>query len=762
MRADGFIERISPPVLERGKTTRVAVYGKNLDDAQDLWSSLPPGSVTAKPLESRSEQAVFEVTTKPSAPVGVCGVRIATKHGLSNVQLLLVDDLPVRDGLQGSQLKLPCSVWGTFRDSSVDRFSFDAKANEELSFEVVASRFGKNADPLLTIRDARGKIVLERDNDPGLYFDSRFVVRFKDAGAYTVEVRDSRFRGSDELQYVLRIGHFPADRIAVPAAVPANSRLPGPFFAELKRPGDDGSSWVPTTTADGPITLGKDKDNAKFIAHSLAITPAATFAFALSPLRANPFLALDAMLMTGLAQPTPAVVPGVLCGVLKLPNEKQTFLIELAKGQSIHVRAEAKALNSPADLELFLLDRFGKVLRRGTDGKDEPTLDFTAPAAGQFGLAVRDQLRDGGESFAYRLTVTESAPFSVTADVEGLTVPQGSWQPIPLTLIRGSAKGPIKLTLLNAPSGVTLTPSDFGDNEVSLIARLSATKESPVGVSTLQILAESTDGRRELVRTTPLIDRQIINVDLIPLALREDQKRLPPSVADRFALQITPPSPFTVELPSPLVSLARYQKADVPIVTTRASGFDGPIRFRAEGGQLADKKEGRTRVYAEFPEAVAQTPTINGAIHSKILSNLAKSRIEVTAAGTHAGRRVSLVRTFELNLTAAFAVKAEPAKVSLLPGETMAVHLTLDRMATFDGPVTVTLPRFNGLSVPETVTFAKGQTSADLAVVASADVQPGRQAPQARSTATVSGYEEEIRSTIFEVDVRKPEVPKKK
>ena len=36
-----------------------------------------------------------------------------------------------------------------------------------------------------------------------------------------------------------------------------------------------------------------------------------------------------------------------------------------------------------------------------------------------------------------------------------------------------------------------------------------------------------------------------MNVDLIPIALREDQKRLPPSLADRFAVQVTPPAPFS-------------------------------------------------------------------------------------------------------------------------------------------------------------------------------------------------------------------------
>src|SRR5207244_1460833 len=109
------------------------------------------------------------------------------------------------------------------------------------------------------------------------------------------------------------------------------------------------------------------------------------------------------------------------------------------------------------------------------------------------------------------------------------------------------------------------------------------------------------------------------------------QRRLPPSLTDRFAVQVTPPSPFTFELPETVVTLPRYQKAPIPVVTSRVAGFDGPISFMAKGGQLADKNEGRTRVYAEFPDATAADPSVSGVVVSKILSNVGKVRTEVSA-----------------------------------------------------------------------------------------------------------------------------------
>src|SRR5207248_4643734 len=105
----------------------------------------------------------------------------------------------------------------------------------------------------------------------------------------------------------------------------------------------------------------------------------------------------------------------------------------------------------------------------------------------------------------------------------------------------------------------------------------SAEGSSPFGLHTVQIWAEPVNAkspRKSLVHTRPMIDRQLLNVDLIPYSLREDQLRLPPSLADRLALQVTEEAPFTFELPEPTVILPRYQHAPIPIVTTRKAGFD--------------------------------------------------------------------------------------------------------------------------------------------------------------------------------------------
>ena len=46
------------------------------------------------------------------------------------------------------------------------------------------------------------------------------------------------------------------------------------------------------------------------------------------------------------------------------------------------------------------------------------------------------------------------------------------------------------------------------------------------------------------------------------------------------AVQVTPPSPFTFELPEASVTLGRYQHVDFPIVVARTRGFTAPLTFR--------------------------------------------------------------------------------------------------------------------------------------------------------------------------------------
>jgi hypothetical protein len=749
-RGQAFVEHLEPPALERGKTTRLILVGSHLEGATDLWSSLPDGKIKATPAgESKAGIAVFDVRVAEDAPVGLFGLRLATVNGLSNLHLCLIDDLPVQRGKTQVRVDLPCALWGRFREAESDQYSFMVKAGQRVSFEVVGNRLGKDVDPILIVRDARGRIVAERDNDAGLYFDCRFAHQFAEAGTYTAEVRDLRYQGHEHGFYVLRMGRFPAARVALPAAVPPGKRvevgLPelketiaieapaspvaGLASVALRRADDEGSAWLPIQISETPVT----------VASADALTP---------------------------EKGTVAKVPGQLCGVLALPGQRQYFRLELSKGQAIQVVGHARWHNSPVDLDLKLTDSQGRTLRPATEGPDDTVqLDITAPAAGVYCLAVRDLARDGGPAFAYRLEVRSGQPrVEIVAEVEGLTIPREGYQIVPLTVTRGGYNGPISLNLSGSPPEITLSPAEIPAGVNAVVARLTAGPTAPLGLHSLQIIAQPADNPaavKTLVRTRPLVDRQLLNPDLIPYSLREDQRRLPPSVHDRLALQVTPLSPFAVELAEPTVTLARYQHADIPLAITRKMGFDAPITFTARGGQLADRNEGRTRVYAEFPEATRTATKVSGRIHSRILSNLGKTRIEVLASAIHEGRKIRLIRSFELEIRTAFTLPASTMPVKLKPGETTRVRLAVERMKTFQGPVRVKLSQAAGLQLPEAVVIPAGQAEVEIEVKAETIATPGRRGIGLSATADVDGFEEEFNGGRIEIEVLNSAEPKK-
>jgi hypothetical protein len=750
--AQGFIEHLSPPALERGKTTRLTIVGSRLARALDLWTSLPGGKITATPVgDSKPEAAVFDVRVSADAPVGLFGLRVATASGLSNVHLCLIEDLPVRAALDSvggpARVKLPCALWGRFREGEVDRFSFEVHAGQRVSFEAVGNRFGKEVDPLVIVRDAKGRIVAEHDNDEGLYFDCRFEHRFADAGICTVEMCDARFHGHAHGLYLLRMGRFPAARVAVPSVVSPGKRvdlflpevneslsvevpagqLPGPQTVALRRQDDEGSTWLPVESSTGDTTIAAPD--------------------AWSPEKG-----------------TPAKVPGHVCGVLTKPGGRQYCRLNLTKGLAIQVIGHSRWLNSPVDLEVALTDATGRVLVAASEGPDDTVrLDFTAPAAAVYCLSVRDLTRDGGAAHAYRLDVRSGPPqVDIVAEVEGITLPRDGYQPIPLTVTRNNYSGPIALSLEGVSAGITLSPAEVPAGATTLVCKLSAAATAPLGLHSVRILSQAgSNAPKTVVRTRPLIDRQLLNVDLIPYSLREDQRRLPPSVSDRLALQVTEAAPFTVELAEPTVTLARYQQAPIPIVVTRRKGFDAPITFTARGGQIADKAEGRTRVYTEFPVATVTDLKIEGSVHSRILANLGKTRIEVLASAVSEGRTITLTRSFDLEIRTAFTVEAPRAVAKLAPGDAVKVRLSVDRMKTFTGPVTLKLEPAPGLELPQMVVVQRGETGVEIEVKAAKDATPGRQSVQVSGTADVDGFEEEVRGVRLELEVTKADVPKK-
>jgi hypothetical protein len=763
--AEMFLGSMSPGSVVRGGTTRVTLRGTELGDPLDLWTSVDGDRVRAQVVaaESNSQQVVLDVTAAKDCPLGLHGLRLATDDGLTNLVLFLVDDLKpmtvqsdadsARSAFRVPQtaLALPVSIAGTFRATEIDRFAIEVVAGQEVSFECVASRIGKDADPLIRILDARGKLIAEHDNDAGLFFDFRFAHQFTAAGRYVVELCDARYHGDPDWQYVLRMGSFPAARVVVPSVVTvggkqaatlpelpdaklelaasADARL-GPYFHEFRRNGDNAATWLRAAVGDLPaLSESEPNDSAD--------------------------------------QATKGVAPTAVCGVLQRPGDRDFYEFDLKKGDRVFVRAVTAGLDSPADVELAWIAEDGREVTRVDDVKEEEAY-FTTNSInkdGKYRLLVHDVTRGGGPAHAYRVEVRPAEPqLTLVADFADVTLPQGEFQSLPLVLTRTDYSGPVKLELLGAPSGVTLEPNEIPEGATTLLARLRATDAAPLGKGTLQIVGSAEIGDKTvsaLATVQPSIDRERYNVDLIKYALRENQKRLPPSASNRIALQITPPSPFSVETPDPLVTLVRYLSQPFPLQIARRDGFAGELQFKAVGGQLGEESEIRRQIFTRFTPGTVDHATVTGTFYSRNLPQEQKHRVDLSTDGEHQGRRVSLVRSFELQLKAGYAIAVEPASIVVAPGEATKLQLTATRLPPFTGPIEVEIVDALGLNLPETLTIAPGATTAELEIKTKSDAEPSKWRIRFNTKAQVGEFQEEgtPRFAAFEIKIPPPPKP---
>src|SRR5262249_40162727 len=142
--AGAFVERLAPTTLSRGQTTRITVIGEELAGATGLWTSLPGQGVSAVLVEpSPGGQAVFDVEGERDAPIGLFGMRVATRSGLSNVKLFLIDELPMVNERESTsraespqRLSWPVAVLGKAGEADVDRYSIEVAGGERVTFEV--------------------------------------------------------------------------------------------------------------------------------------------------------------------------------------------------------------------------------------------------------------------------------------------------------------------------------------------------------------------------------------------------------------------------------------------------------------------------------------------------------------------------------------------------------------------------------------------------------------------------------------------------
>jgi len=133
-------------------------------------------------------------------------------------------------------------------------------------------------------------------------------------------------------------------------------------------------------------------------------------------------------------------------------------------------------------------------------GKDS-LLHFTAPADGEYIVAIRDVQGLGGDQYPYRLTIRRPRPdYRLTVSPANPNIPVGGTVPVTVTAFRMDGfEGPIEVRLEDLPAGLHAAAAVIGKGQISATVPLSAEIAAKLaGAIPLRVTGRSPVGQREV------------------------------------------------------------------------------------------------------------------------------------------------------------------------------------------------------------------------------------------------------------------------
>jgi hypothetical protein len=446
-----------------------------------------------------AETVTLEINLPPDARAGDHELRLQTSAGLSNPMVFQVSDLPesvdtvitcsvvpptlpaAREaGLPNParkaarQVSLPTVANGQILPGEVDRLRFTAKKGQRLTLVVSARTlipYLADAVPgwfqaTLALFDPAGREVAYED-DFRYHPDPVLSYTIAADGDYTVEIKDSIFRGREDFVYRLAVGEipyltgiFPLGSAPQPKAtfdlagwnlpseklsIPADKNSPGTFLLAVRNQGH----------LSNPVRFAIDRQ---------PDTPEA----------ADPNDTRE--------QAQSITLPRIVNGRIETPGDQDCFVFEGRTGQEIVAEVFARRLSSPLDSILELTDATGQRLAYNDDHEDkgaglithhaDSRLTAKLPADGRYFLRVADAQHRGGSDFAYRVRLGPPEPdFELRVVPSTINVRSGANAPITVyALRRDGFDGEIALGLQDAPRGFFLSGARIpaGQDKIAL------------------------------------------------------------------------------------------------------------------------------------------------------------------------------------------------------------------------------------------------------------------------------------------------------
>jgi hypothetical protein len=189
-------------------------------------------------------------------------------------------------------------------------------------------------------------------------------------------------------------------------------------------------------------------------------------------------------------------------------------------------------------------------------GRDS-RLTFTAPAAGEYLLRLRDRRGLCGPEFAYRLTAAEPRPdFRVSVGTPAPNVPRGGRVPVYVAVERMDGfDGPVTVEATGLPEGFTATAVTVPGDATGGALILAAAADAPAAPVRLRVVARATLGGKRVEREAMMDGAAELSV----------------------ATAVGPPELYLATVEPKVIELPAGGRAKVTVHIRRDGGFAGRV-----------------------------------------------------------------------------------------------------------------------------------------------------------------------------------------
>lgn len=439
------LDHLFPAGTSRDATRTVTAGGTFANWPPQVW--VDREGLDVKPAK---EKGKLEIVSTPQA-AGVYFIRLYDAEGASAVRPLIVDSLPAVEEVepnntpdQAQPIAGNSVIDGVLhKGGEVDRFAIQLKKGETLVASVQANgTLGSPMDAVLQIASPTGFVVAQNDDNRGT--DSQIVYEVPSDGTYSAclfafpTTPNSTINFSGAATYIYRLtlttGGF-IDR-SFPLALGGDKEQ----TAELQ-------GWnIPADAAKIQHVVGSQ--TRQYLSHP-------EFASFVEVPRSK----LPVFDAASHSDDQPIAWPVVISDQIAAAGESDRFTIEAKKGQVLQCRVESDSLGYLLDPVITLTDEKGKQLAEvdDSDSRRDARLSHTIPADGRYQIAVGDLYGNGGDRFAYRLTIDDSPPsFDLTVAADSFVLKGKDKLTIPVAVARQKGcSAEIEISVEGLPEGMT-------------------------------------------------------------------------------------------------------------------------------------------------------------------------------------------------------------------------------------------------------------------------------------------------------------------